>query len=47
MALSGVLYFAAIDFAVQWSLWFLSAILHTEKFYDLAGKIFTYIILET
>lgn len=29
---------AAIDLAVQWSMWGLSALLKTEKFYDLTGS---------
>jgi len=29
---------ACLDFGIQWTLWVFSAILHTEKFYDLAGS---------
>lgn len=31
---------AAIDLAVQWVGWSLASALKTEKFYDLAGKLF-------
>ncbi|XP_030051319.1 uncharacterized protein C594.04c [Microcaecilia unicolor] len=35
---------AALDFALQWSLWALAALLKTERFYDLAGNV-TFLLL--
>ena len=31
---------ATIDFGIQWACWAVAALLKTEKFYDLAGKLF-------
>ena len=31
---------AVIDFSIQWALWAVASLLKTEKFYDLAGKLF-------
>ena len=36
---SSVVQLACLDFGIQWGLWAVSAALHTEKFYDLAGKL--------
>lgn len=30
---------AAVDFGIQWACWAVAALLKTEKFYDLAGRI--------
>ncbi|KAF0288019.1 hypothetical protein FJT64_013590 [Amphibalanus amphitrite] len=35
---SSVVQLACVDFGIQWGLWTVSAALHTEKFYDLAGS---------
>ena len=31
---------AVLDFSIQWALWAVASLLKTEKFYDLAGKLF-------
>ena len=36
---SSVVQLACLDFGIQWGLWTVSAALHTEKFYDLAGEL--------
>ena len=35
---SSLVKLTCLDFGIQWGLWAVSAALHTEKFYDLAGK---------